>query len=87
GRLAEHVIGGIEGVERVVPEARRTRDGVAFRCRVAVNPEASTPDLAAEIRERLSQAVRDHIGQPASRTRIDVHTQVASPNGGRKRVR
>jgi hypothetical protein len=85
-RLAEHVIGEIPGVERVVSEARRGRDGVAFRLKVAVRPDASTPELATEIRERMSAAVRHHIGQPLSKTRIDVYTHVSPAEPARRRV-
>jgi hypothetical protein len=83
-RLADHVVGGVPGVEAVISEARQTRDGVTFRCRVVVEPEASTPELAAEIRSRVGEAVRRHIGQ--SVTRVHVHAQVGLL-ANRKRVR
>jgi hypothetical protein len=84
-RLADHVVGGVTGVEEVVSEARPTREGIAFRCRVVLKPESSTPRVAEEIREQLGNAVRHHTGQPASS--IDVHAQVGALAKSRKRVR
>jgi len=84
-RLAEHVIGEIPGIEAVSSEARRTRNGVVFHCRLAVKPDSSTPDLANEIRARLGSAVLYHIGQPAAQ--IHIHTQVDSGALVRRRVR
>jgi hypothetical protein len=86
-RLAEHVVGEVPGVEAVAPEARLARGAVRFRCRVVIAPETNAPELAEEIRTRLSEAVRNHVGQPASRTRIDIQTQVGQLPSARKRVR
>jgi hypothetical protein len=86
-RLAEHVIREIDGVEGVASEARRTRSGVSFRCRVALAPEANSADLATLIRERLCMAVQNHLGRQDTLGRIDIHTQVGALNPGRKRVR
>lgn len=84
-RLADHVIGEIPGIEAVRSEARRTRHGVVFHCRLAVKPDSSAPDLANEIRSRLGSAVLYHIGQPASK--IHIHSQVDSGALARRRVR
>lgn len=85
-RLADHVVRELPGVEGVLSDARNTGKGVRFACRVVVAPEVSTPDLSEQIRERLGEAVRNHIGQPASLTRIDVQAQVGSLQQDRKRV-
>lgn len=84
-RLAEHVVSSLPDVQNVTAEARSSKDGVAFCCHVLLKPEANTPALAAEIRERLSNAVMAHVGLPASI--IHVHTRVGSLTEGRRRVR
>lgn len=81
-RLAEHVIGEIPGVEAITSEAWPARDGVAFRCRVLVTPEASVPELSEEIRRRLGDAATHHLGRPV--TGIDIRTRVGSLNGKRR---
>jgi hypothetical protein len=83
-RLANFVISDVSGVETVVSDAHPTREGVAIQCRVVVQPEANTPELAQAIRERLEIAVRSHTGRAV--TQVDVHAQVGS-NGFKKRVR
>lgn len=84
-RLANHVVSPIPGVERVTSDARPNRKGLAFRCRVVVDPDASVPELAEEIRGRLHSAVLTHLGQSAAR--IQIHTQVGSPQTNKRRVR
>ena len=84
-RLAEHVVGSVPDVQTVSAEAKPSREGVAFCCRVVLKPEANTPALAQEIRERLSNAVLSHLGLPA--TTIHVHTRVGSLTESRRRVR
>jgi hypothetical protein len=84
-RLADHVVAGVPGVETVVSEARPTRKGLDFSCRIVLLPESSAPDVADTIRARLDAAVRQHTGLPASR--IDVHTRVDGAAITRKRVR
>jgi len=84
-RLAEHVVGQVPDVQTVSAEARNNRDGVAFCCRVVLKPEANTPALAQEIRDRLSTAVMTHLGLPA--TVIHIHTRVGSLVESRRRVR
>jgi hypothetical protein len=86
-RLAEHVIRGIEGVEAVASEARRTRKGLEFHCRVAVAPEANSVQLAGEMRERLASAIQNHLGREDHPVRIDIHTQVGALAPTRRRVR
>jgi hypothetical protein len=84
-RLADYVVGQMPQVESVTSEARPRRDGVAFVCRVQVKPDAHTPALAQEIKDRISSAVISHVGLPA--TTIHVHTRVGALSDGRKRVR
>ncbi len=84
-RLAEHVVSDIPGVETVRADARATRDGVAYHCRVVLTPDSSAPDVSEEIRARLGAAVSHHLGRRAAR--IDVYTQVGQPQNTRKRVR
>lgn len=84
-RLAEHVVADIPGVETVRADARATRDGVAYHCRVVLSPDSSSPDVAEEIRARLGAAVSHHLGRRAAR--IDIYTQVGQPQNTRKRVR
>jgi hypothetical protein len=85
GRLAEHTVGEIAGVEGIVSEAHPTRQGLVFRCRVAVDPEGSVPELTAEIRRRLNLAIGHHIGQRPAR--IEVRTRAGQSALARKRVR
>jgi hypothetical protein len=75
-RLANHVVQDLEGIEQISAVARVERDGLAFRCRVVVSPEASTSDIAAEIRERLAETVKRHTGK--SLTGLDIQAHVAS---------
>ncbi len=75
-RLAEHVVHDVPGVDAVVSDARPAHDGLHFSCRVVVRPEASTPELADEIRKRLGAAVAHHLGQPAAR--IHIHARVGA---------
>jgi hypothetical protein len=84
-RLAEHVVGQLPQIEAVTSEARPRRDGISFTCRVQVKPDAHTPSLAQEIRDRISSAVISHVGLPA--TIIHVHTRVGTLSDSRKRVR
>jgi hypothetical protein len=84
-RLAEHVVSSFPDVQAVRADTRAARNGVAFCCRITLKPEANTPALAQEIRERLSSAVMAHVGMPASV--IHVHTRVGSLTEGRRRVR
>jgi hypothetical protein len=76
-RLADHVIGAIPGVQASVSEAQPTSSGLVFRCQVAVAPEASTLQLAEEIRARVSEAVENHTGRPVARVHVDA--QVSQP--------
>lgn len=84
-RLAEHVIGEIPGVETIRADARESRSGVQYFCRVVLKPETSAPDIADEIRARLGTAVTHHLGRRAAR--IDIHSQVGTAPTTRRRVR
>lgn len=84
-KLAEHVVGEVAGVEAVHAQARHTRNGLHFRCRIQVKPEVSTPDLAEEVRARLSGAVENHVGQTPAR--IDILTSVQALQAPPRRVR
>lgn len=84
-RLAEHVIGKLDGVERVVSLVRPTRKGLLFDCRLQVRPDTNSRLLAEEVRGHLSAAVENHIGQPVYR--IHVRTQIGTPTLNRRRVR
>jgi hypothetical protein len=84
-RLADHVVGNLPDVQSVTSQVKPSKAGVAVCCRVILKPEASTPALATEIRERLSAAVMSHVGLPASV--IHVHTRVGALTDTRRRVR
>lgn len=84
-RLADFVVGELPGVETVVSDARASRGGVQFSCRLLVKPDANTPALADAIRSRLSTAVEAHVGLPA--TTIHIHTRVGDLSNGKRRVR
>lgn len=84
-RLADFVIGDLPGVEAVASEARANGEGLQFRCKLVVKPDANTPALAETIRTRLSSAVETHVGLPA--TTIHIHTRVGELSNGKRRVR
>lgn len=84
-RLAEHVIGEIQGVDAIRAEAREGRTGVEYFLRVVLNPETSAPDVSEEIRARLGATISHHLGRRASR--IEIHTQVGTAQVSRRRVR
>jgi len=84
-RLAVHALRDIEGVDQVTSQARIGRNGIQFRCRIVVDPDASSTELAAEVRQRLIEAVKRHTGKQVAG--IDVQTQIGVPEVVQKALR
>ncbi|MBM3459679.1 MAG: hypothetical protein FJX77_14245, partial [Armatimonadetes bacterium] len=85
-RLAQHIAEEVPGVDRVTNvEALLRKNRVWFRCVLIVRAEADVLQMEQELRSRLTGAIQHHFGQPASETRVDVHTRVASADLARKR--
>jgi hypothetical protein len=83
-RLVEQVAGELPGVDGAAAEVLNTRQGLVIRCRLAVKPEVSVPDITTEARERLTEAVAHHVGQAPAR--IHLATQAAPLALGKRRI-
>jgi hypothetical protein len=84
-KLAEYVAGQLPNVREVQSRVVPTAKGLRVRCRVAIDPAASVPDLARELQAKVSAAVEQHLGRPVEQ--ISVSAQITPITATRRRVR
>jgi hypothetical protein len=84
-RLAEHAAGQVPRVREVRSRVVRTSRGLRVRCRVAIDPAASVPELAREVQARVAATVEHHLGRPVAG--ISVLAQITPITSSRRRVR
>lgn len=77
---AGHTDGVMEADSRLGEDAA----GLRILCRVALDPEASAPEVAETLQRRIKQSVEHHIGRAVSE--VSVATQL-SPLDERRRLR
>ena len=56
-----------------------------MRCRVAIDPISSVPELAREVQTKVGEAVQHHLGRPVEQ--VSVLTQITPLTQTRRRVR
>lgn len=60
--LILYTVAQIPDVLQVQPHIETTSQGVRVRCRTAVTPDASIPQVGAEMQARIKSAVEQHLG-------------------------
>jgi hypothetical protein len=82
-RLVNHVTERIANVKEVQSLVIPTAKGLRVRCRIAVDPAASVPELAREVQSRVGAALEHHLGRPVDE--VSVVAQIMPLSAPRRR--
>ncbi len=62
-------------VLQVQPEIESTSRGLQIRCRTALTPEASIPQVSADLQARIKQAVEQHLGMKVAQVAVQAQLE------------
>lgn len=83
-RLADHVVQRLPAVRDVRSRVVTTPRGVRVQCRLAIDEQASVPDLSQEVQRQVGEALAQHLGRPVEN--VSVTTQITPLTQSRRRV-
>jgi hypothetical protein len=75
------------GVMESESQVREEANGLQIRSRVSLSPQASAPEVAELLQERIKNTIEHHIGKRVSQVTVDTQLEPLGGRDGRRRVR
>jgi hypothetical protein len=79
--LITYTAGQLPTVLQVQPEIAATSQGLQIRCRAALSPEASIPQVSAELQAGIKQAVEQHLGMKVAQVSVQAQLEPLAGTG------
>ena len=73
--LIAHTAAQIPAVLQVQPEIATTSRGLQIRCRAALSPEASIPQVSSQLQTSIRQAVEQHLGMKVAEVAVQAQLE------------
>jgi hypothetical protein len=73
--LITSTAGQLPTVLQVQPDIAATSQGLQIRCRAALSPEASIPQVSAELQAGIKQAVEEHLGMKVAQVAVQAQLE------------
>lgn len=75
------------GVMEAESQVRDEASGLRIRSRVSLDPQASVPEVAEMLQERIKNTVEQHVGRHVNQVAVDTQVEPLRGNRERRRVR
>jgi ABC-type uncharacterized transport system permease subunit len=73
--LVTYTAGQIPAVLQVQPDITTTSRGLQIRCRAALSPEASIPQVSSQLQGRIKEAVEQHLGMKVAEVAVQAQLE------------
>jgi hypothetical protein len=73
--LVTYTAGQIPAVLQVQPDITTTSRGLQIRCRAAVSPEASIPQVSSQLQGSIKEAVEQHLGMKVAEVAVQAQLE------------
>src|SRR5919199_6536848 len=73
--LVTYTAGQIPTVMQVQPDITTTSRGLQIRCRAALSPEASIPQVSSQLQGRIKEAVEQHLGMKVAEVAVQAQLE------------
>ena len=73
--LVTYTAGQIPTVLQVQPDITTTSRGLQIRCRAALSPEASIPQVSSQLQGRIKEAVEQHLGMKVAEVAVQAQLE------------